>query len=70
MRRKPHRKRRSVTDEAGYLCDSCGEEIVVPLDPTAGESQEYVEDCPVCCCPNVITVEFEDDGVRVWARRE
>jgi Cysteine-rich CPXCG len=60
-----------MKDEASYNCDSCGEEIVVPIDLTAGSSQEYVEDCPVCCRPNVIHVEIDDAGdVRVWAERE
>ena len=60
-----------MQDEASYTCDSCGEEIVVPIDLSAGPSQEYVEDCPVCCRPNVIHVEVEEDGdVRVWAQRE
>lgn len=59
------------TDEASYLCDSCGEEIVIPLDPTAGSHQQYVEDCPVCCHPNVIRVEYEAVGTpRVWAESE
>jgi hypothetical protein len=58
-------------DEASYDCDWCGEEIVVPLDLSAGEQQEYVEDCPVCCRPNVVHVEIEGDGqARVWAARE
>ena len=52
----------SLEEEASYVCDSCGEEIVVPLDNTAGRSQQYVEDCPVCCCPNVIYVEIDEDG--------
>jgi hypothetical protein len=43
-----------MTDEASYNCDSCGEDVVVPIDLTAGSHQEYVEDCPVCCCPKVI----------------
>ena len=60
-----------MKDEASYVCDSCGEEIVVPIDLSAGSEQEYVEDCPVCCCPNVIHVEVDQDGdVRVWAERE
>ncbi|HCD01538.1 MAG TPA: CPXCG motif-containing cysteine-rich protein, partial [Planctomycetaceae bacterium] len=25
-----------MNEEASYLCDSCGEDIVVPIDPTAG----------------------------------
>ena len=54
-----------------YTRDSCGKEIVVPIDLSAGTSQEYVEDCPVCCRPNVIHVMVEEDGdVRVWAERE
>jgi hypothetical protein len=62
---------RKMKDEARYVCDSCGEEIVVPIDLSAGTSQEYVEDCPVCCRPNVVHVEVDDDGdVRVWAQGE
>ncbi len=29
----------------------CGEEIVIPVDLTAGEEQEYVEDCPFVAVP-------------------
>ncbi len=50
-----------MQDQASYVCESCGEEIVVPIDLSAGSSQEYVEDCPVCCCPNVIHIEVDDD---------
>jgi hypothetical protein len=60
-----------MDSDAVYVCDACGEEIVVPVDPSAGEEQEYVEDCPVCCRPNVIHVELDREGnVRVWAERE
>tara|TARA_B100000686_G_C16212914_1_gene676363 strand:- start:129 stop:443 length:315 start_codon:yes stop_codon:yes gene_type:complete len=58
-------------DEATYICDHCGEEIVVPIDPTAGSHQQYVEDCPVCCNPHVIHVEIDADGMpRVWGAAE
>lgn len=61
----------NMKDEASYVCDACGEEIVVPIDVSAGTSQEYVEDCPVCCRPNVIRIEVGEDGeVRVWAEGE
>ena len=60
-----------MQDEASYICDACGEEIMVPLDLSAGSTQEYVEDCPVCCRPNVIHVVVEGDGdVRVWGEAE
>ena len=28
-----------MNDEASYICDACGEEIVVPIDLSAGASQ-------------------------------
>jgi hypothetical protein len=60
-----------MNDEASYTCDACGEQIVVPLDLSAGKSQQYVEDCPVCCRPNLIHVEVDEDGeARVWAESE
>ena len=60
-----------MDDEASYVCDACGEEIVVALDLSAGSSQEYVEDCPVCCRPNVVHVEVDEDGhASVWAEGE
>ena len=61
----------AMQDEAAYLCDHCGEEIVVPIDVSAGEEQTYVEDCPVCCSPNVIHVVVEADGrTSVWSEAE
>ena len=60
-----------MKDEASYICDSCGEEIVIPVDVSEGADQEYVEDCPVCCRPNLIHVELDGEGeLRVWATRE
>lgn len=57
--------------EAAYICDACGEEIVVPIDATAGSRQDYVEDCPVCCNPSLIHVDIDSDGEpRVWAEPE
>lgn len=45
-----------------YICPACGEEIVTPVDFSAGEHQEYVEDCPICCRPNILRIELRDDG--------
>jgi len=64
-------ERGQLDEEAGYICNSCGEEIVVPLDYSQGQNQEYVEDCPVCCNPNLIFVEFSQDGeANIWSRAE
>lgn len=51
-----------VQPEASYICDSCGEQIEIPIDLSAGSRQSYVEDCPVCCNPNVIHVTIDDTG--------
>ena len=57
--------------EASYVCDSCGEEIEVPIDVTAGSRQVYTEDCPVCCNPNVIHVTLDETGApQVWSEAE
>lgn len=70
-RKSKSRRRRAIVEEGSYVCDACGEEIVVPLDASAGASQEYIEDCPVCCRPNIVHVEFDDDGsARVWGEPE
>jgi len=58
-------------NSASYICDACGETIVIPLDLTEGHDQEYVEDCPVCCNPNVIHVSVSASGAaQVWAAPE
>jgi hypothetical protein len=72
MKKSRKRKRRRPRDEGSYVCPTCGESIVIPLDPSGGGEQRYVEDCPVCCNPNVIHVEFfgEGEAPRVWADAE
>ena len=48
-------------------CTSCGEEITVPIDTSAGLKQEYVERCSQCSHQNVICVEVANSGDnRVW----
>ena len=60
-----------MQDGASYVCDACGEEIVIPVDLSGGSHQDYVEDCPVCCRPNVIHISIEDDGeVHIWSEPE
>jgi hypothetical protein len=55
-------RRQSSDLDARYICDTCGEEIVVPVDITGGSHQDYVEDCPVCCNPMVLHVDIDDAG--------
>ena len=45
-----------------YDCVFCGEENDVFVDPSGGRHQTFTEDCTVCCRPNLITLEIDDDG--------
>ena len=48
--------------EASVLCPYCAEEVSVALDPGSGATQEYVEDCPVCCQAWTVHVHYSGDG--------
>lgn len=57
----------------GYTvqCPYCGESFETTVDASAG-SQEYIEDCYVCCRPIVFRLEADTDGniVELGTRRE
>ena len=48
--------------EAVVHCPYCGEELEIGLDPGSGATQEYVEDCQVCCRPGRVFVSYGEDG--------
>lgn len=51
-----------MDETAEYTCPHCGEPIQIVVDPTGGDEQEYVEDCPVCCNPNTLAITFDRHG--------
>ena len=52
-------------------CPYCGESFETNVDASAG-SQEYIEDCQVCCRPIVFRIAADDDGnvTQVETRRD
>jgi hypothetical protein len=48
--------------EAEVGCPYCGERIVIGLDPGGGTTQEYVEDCQVCCRPWRVRLRYDETG--------
>jgi hypothetical protein len=44
---------------SGYVCAGCGEWNETTVDESAGTRQSYVEDCQVCCKPNVLRVTWD-----------
>jgi len=47
---------------ADVYCPYCNETVEISLDPGGGSSQEYVEDCEVCCQPWTVSVRYNGDG--------
>ena len=43
-------------------CPYCGEEIEIFLDEGGGSSQDYVEDCAICCRPMRVILTPGEDG--------
>ena len=55
---------------AGFLCAGCGEWNETSVDVSAGRRQQYVEDCQVCCKPNLLRVEYDGEEWRMEAELE
>ena len=53
----------TIDTEATVICPCCHESIEIAVDPGSGASQEYVEDCEVCCQPWRVHVTYDTDGV-------
>lgn len=51
--------------EAAVICPYCAEDVTIALDPGSGAAQSYVEDCPVCCQPWQVAVQYSGDGAAV-----
>lgn len=58
--------------DTGFQCAGCGEWNETPVDESAGRNQGYVEDCQVCCKPNLLHVSYhpEWDGFLITAELE
>ena len=50
---------------AEYTCAFCGEPNLTFVDFSAGGQQSYVEDCQVCCRPNVLYVRVDEETLDI-----
>jgi hypothetical protein len=48
--------------EVTVECPYCGEAVEITLDPDGGATQQYVQDCEVCCRPWQVHVSYDADG--------
>lgn len=54
-----------MENTAEYTCAYCGEPNLTFIDLSAGGQQSYVEDCQVCCRPNVLYVRIDEDTLDI-----
>ncbi len=47
--------------DAGFQCAGCGEWNETAVDESAGGRQSYIEDCQVCCKPNLLRAIYNPD---------
>jgi hypothetical protein len=54
----------------GFQCAGCGEWNETTVDESAGLNQSYVEDCQICCKPNVLRVSWDPDSEEFFVSAE
>jgi hypothetical protein len=48
-----------------YICAYCGEGNLTFVDLTAGSHQSYIEDCQVCCRPNMLYITLDESTLDI-----
>lgn len=61
-----------MRDAAGFQCAGCGEWNETVVDESGGSPQRYVEDCQVCCKPNLLNIvrSAQKDEFQIEAQLE
>jgi hypothetical protein len=57
-------------DLATFICTHCFEENEIVVDPSEGLHQVLVEDCWVCCHPNLVHVDIDLENRQAVAYSE
>lgn len=53
-----------------YFCAYCGQPNETFVDVSAGAHQRYVEDCAVCCRPNVLRIRIDEESGEISIESE
>lgn len=59
-----------MENTAEYSCAYCGEPNMSFVDLSAGVQQSYIEDCQVCCQPNVLYIEIDEQTLDIEINSE
>lgn len=58
-----------LEEQIVWVCQYCGVHNELWIDLTVQGKQDFVEDCRICCRPNRIIVQVdEEDDVQIEAR--
>lgn len=67
---RPRVARHDELTPAVWYCAACGRPNETLVDLGAGFEQEYVEDCTVCCRPNLISLLIDQDTLIIALHNE
>lgn len=56
--------------ETTFLCACCLQVNTITVDGSGGKRQQYVEDCQVCCRPNVLLITICEDRASAEVQSE
>jgi len=56
--------------DAGFQCAACGQWNTTSVDESAGGRQSYVEDCQVCCKPNLLRIDYDASAQKFFISAE
>lgn len=59
-----------MQNNVDFGCAYCGEINTTFVDISAGSQQSYVEDCQVCCQPNVLYIYIDEETLEIEINSE
>jgi len=59
-----------MENSAEFFCAYCGEPNTTFVDLSVGGNQRYVEDCQVCCRPNILYISIDEESLEIEIHTE
>jgi hypothetical protein len=58
------------TSTVKFACPYCSERLTLPVDRSAGSTQQFIYDCEICCKPIVVELTELEIGFSVFVNKE
>ncbi len=59
-----------MQNDPNFSCAYCGETNSIFIDISAGLEQSYIEDCQVCCQPNILYIQINENSLEIEINTE